>query len=472
MPRAKVISALRQENGGKKDAAIEAASSPGSSRGDLSPYPKPHRHLPEDLIRDCVEFFFDKMYPTQPILHRKGVEQMVEQMPYELEAFCAIKALCAYMMIQPNMPLSNPTDSSEQHALPLRSHTDLGTTLLSEALEARKGIPYFENPTTTTVITSFFFFGCHFCLEKHSIAWFHLREATTVAVLIGMHLESSYKHGDALELKLERRLFWLLFVTERAYALQTQKPLTLHDTIQLPEVDEDPTEAVTLTGFMHLISLFRPFDDTFVGIWNESGNDCNVKWIIMLQKQLSEALPLYLQSTETQAVDLKTSQHWLRMMTWQLSISHKLLSSMASDESMTFTYPIKISQRLLNDTAQFSQQAMEVHGIGLVKKLFDVACTLIDVISCVPIEQDRFGFGPSDYLNQMLLLIKNLRGGEDRYFPLLLARAAEVLPQAPITALPTLPVTWPDDSESGGESKVVMTQDLPREVSTGVRLTL
>ena len=241
---------------------------------------------------------------------------------------------------------------------------------------------------------------------------------------------------------------------------------------------------MTLTGFMHLISLFRPFDDTFVGIWNESSNDCNVKWIIMLQRQLSEALPLVLQSTETQAVDLKTSQHWLRMMTWQLCISHKLLSSTASDEFMTFAYPIKISQRLLTDTAQFSHQAMEVHGIGLVwtracrmrirltcvqvKKLFDVACTLIDVISCVPIEQDRFGFGPSDYLNQLLVLVKNLRGGEDRYFPLLLARAAEALPRVPINALHTSPGMWVGENESNAEGEVTMTQEIPTKAPTRV----
>ena len=181
----------------------------------MSPYPNPHRHLPENVINGCVEFFFDNMYPTQPILHRRGVEHMVEQMPYNQEASCAIKALCAYMMIQPNMPLSNATDSLDQHDQALNSHAELGTTLLSEALEARKSISYSENPTMTTVVTSFFFFGCHFCLEKHSIAWLHLREATTVAILIGMHLESSYRGGDALELKLKRRLFWLLFITER-----------------------------------------------------------------------------------------------------------------------------------------------------------------------------------------------------------------------------------------------------------------
>jgi len=117
---------------------------------------------------------------------------------------------------------------------------------------------------------------------------------------------------------------------------------------------------------MHLIVLFKPFNDTFVGLWNQSINGCSSEWVVNLQKQLSEALPLYLQSTETQAVDLRTSQRWLRIMVWQLSISHRLLSSSATDESMTFQYPIELSRELLADIGQFSHESIEAHGVGLV----------------------------------------------------------------------------------------------------------
>jgi len=119
---------------------------------------------------------------------------------------------------------------------------------------------------------------------------------------------------------------------------------------------------------MHLIVLFKPFDDTFVGLWNQSINGCTTEWVVNLQNQLSEALPQYLQSTETQAVDLRTSQKWLRVMVWQLSISHRLLSSNATDKSMTFHYPIELSRELLADVGQFSHESMEAHGVGLVSE--------------------------------------------------------------------------------------------------------
>lgn len=114
------------------------------------------------------------------------------------------------------------------------------------------------------------------------------------------------------------------------------------------------------------MNLYKPFDDTFIGLWNKVHTNCNPSWLAQLQSQLSEVLPAYLESIETQAVDLRITQHWLRTVVWQLCVSHGFVSSMATDNAMTFEYPIEISRDLLSTTRQFSQQAMEVHGVGLV----------------------------------------------------------------------------------------------------------
>ncbi|KAG9982469.1 hypothetical protein KCU72_g22359, partial [Aureobasidium melanogenum] len=249
--------------------------------------------------------------------------------------------------------------------------------------------------------------------------------------IMGMQDENHYSQGDLIETSRRRRLYWLLFVTERAYAIQRHRPLTLHATINLPTLNDDPAETVELSGFIHLVTLYKPFDDTFVGLWNKARVGCSTEWLARLQNQLSEALPAYLHSTESQAVDLRTSQQWLRTMVWQLSISHGYLSSAAADNTMSFKYPIEISRDLIAATSGFSQAAMEVHGIGLVEKLFDVACTLTDVMSCVPFEQHTFEYGPRDYLNQFLSLISTLRGGQQRYLPLLLSKINDTLPQMP-----------------------------------------
>ncbi len=152
----------------------------------------------------------------------------------------------------------------------------------------------------------------------------------------------------------------------RAYALQRHRPLTLHGTIELPTLDDDPSESIAITGFIHLVNLFRPFDDTFVGFWNKSRDGCSAECLAQLQQQLEKALPTCLDGTETQAADLRTSQQWLRTMVWQLSISNGHLSSSSTQPSMTFKYPVEIARDLATATGKLSQQSMEVHGIGLV----------------------------------------------------------------------------------------------------------
>lgn len=67
-----------------------------------------------------------------------------------------------------------------------------------------------------------------------------------------------------------------------------------------------------------------------------------------------------------------------------------------------------------------------------VEKLFDVACTLADVMTCVPIDQYSFEYGPRDYLHQFLSIISSLRGGRQRYFPLLLSKINDTLPSMPL----------------------------------------
>ncbi|KAI4099853.1 MAG: hypothetical protein LQ339_005768 [Xanthoria mediterranea] len=437
--RAKVISELRLKEHQKKadhrrqDSTYNygsPASSPSSptSPGSLTP----------ELIDGCTDFYFAQLYPTMPIMQNEQLWALVAEMDTSVEASCLLCSFCAFMLIQPGM--ETKIGQSMEPLVGPCSRTTLGRRLLDEALRKRKRCDYIEDPSMNTIITSFFLFGCFSALDKHNTAWFHLREATTLAQIIGMQEEKTYTTGPYLAMMIMRRLFWLLFVTERAYALQKHRPLTLHVTINLPSAAEDPSKPIA--GFIHLVNLYRPFDDTFVGLWNKSRTDCSTLWLAHLQTELSQALPAVLDGTETQAADLRTSQHWLRTIVWQLSITNNFLSSTSSDSSMTFGYPIEIAKDLVAVTSQLSRQSMEVHGAGLIEKIFDVACTLIDVMSCVPIDSQNFSVGPQDYLNHLVHLISTLQGGRSRYLPLLITKISDTLPPHMATSIiqPMVPI--------------------------------
>ncbi|PVH84729.1 hypothetical protein DL98DRAFT_397681, partial [Cadophora sp. DSE1049] len=439
--RAKVISELRETQrqstlSSKVANRLNGINSPPCSP-TLTPTPG---LLTNDMIKECIEFFFANMYPTLPILHRGRLEQQAMYADQNVDTYCLLTSLCAFMMIQPGMGI--PGDPLGLDSLP-GANLVSGNLLMEETLRVRKSYDHLETPTLNSLVTSFFLFGCYFGLDLHNKAWFHLREATTLSHILNMQKEDTYVQFDVVESSRRRRLYWLLFVTERAYALQRHRPLSLQATITLPTQNDDPTDAQAhhLNGFIHLVNLFRPFDEGFVALWNKTRTDCSPAYLSALQKQLNDALPTYLNSTENQTADLRTSQQWLRTMVWQLSIQNGCLSSGNGDPSMTFQYPVDIARDLVGMTSQFSQQSMEVHGIGLIEKLFDVACSLTDVLSLLPPNPDPFQLGPRDYLHDFMTLLSVLRNGDHRFLPLLLAKVNDVLPKLVNPMLQTVPDT-------------------------------
>lgn len=298
--RAKVISELRETQ--RQDKAAESLFDFHSSPTSPTFFKRPEL-LSQPTIDTCVEFFFNSMYPTLPILERQRLLRVVGDLDHSQEAYCLISSMCAFVLIQPGMGMTGNTPEDDPT---FQERQRVAESLIVDVIQVRKRYDYIESPSTDAIVISFFLFGCFFSLDKHTLAWYFLREATTLAHNVGMEEETAYFTDDTLENALRRKLFWLLFVTERAYALQRRKPLALHATIELPVVEETDH---AIAGFLYLIELFRPFDDTFVGLWNKSRNDCTTSLLTQMQKQLQEALPPDMPVTTSQEADLRTTQH-------------------------------------------------------------------------------------------------------------------------------------------------------------------
>lgn len=215
--RAKVISELRETQRQIEQASQYSGSPPESPKDPRTP-----GLMSLDTCEQCIEFFFAHMYPTMPILDRDEVNRIKSNAERSFEAYCLLCALSAFMMIQPGINQS-PYQRASRSPSPA-TNPALGVSLMDEAVRVRKNLDYVEHPTVATVITSFFLFGCCFGLNKHNTAWLHLRDATAIAQLLGMQEEVTYTNGSKLESALKRRLFWLLFVTERYVGLVLSVP--------------------------------------------------------------------------------------------------------------------------------------------------------------------------------------------------------------------------------------------------------
>lgn len=60
-----------------------------------------------------------------------------------------------------------------------------------------------------------FLFAAYGNLDRQDQAWFYLSQATSLALTLGLHREATYSTFGEEEAEERRRVFWLLFVTER-----------------------------------------------------------------------------------------------------------------------------------------------------------------------------------------------------------------------------------------------------------------
>jgi len=215
--RAKVISELRETQRQTSLSAKVQSRLNGVNSPPTTPSLAPNTGLlTQDLIKDAIEFFFANMYSNMPILHRQRLEQQAMYMETSLDTYCLLSALCALMMFQPGMTL--PGVSSDPYGLDLNvpgANLISGTVLMEETIRVRKGYDYLESPTLNTMCTSYFLSSCYYAMEMHDKAWYHLREATTLALMIGLNREDTYVQFDNIEASRRRRLYWLLLATER-----------------------------------------------------------------------------------------------------------------------------------------------------------------------------------------------------------------------------------------------------------------
>ena len=435
--RSKVISEIRdiQQQAAPIVSPTSLSQPPEASPFDfnnsaLSPSSKQTPGLlPRQTVETCIEFFFEHLHVTYPIFQRGRLYAAVaSQDTVQPEIYCLIAALCAFVMVQPGMTLNVSGALGESYeGEPPQSRYGYASMLLDDLLRVRKTIDLVDLPSLVAVQTSFLLFSSYFGLDNQNACWFYSREAATLAQLMRMDVEATYALGDPAESVYKRRTYWLLLVTERAYAMERHRTLTLHPTIQL--ITADGIDQEIIEGHLHLVRLFTIFDDEFMAMWNKTKRACSAQWLSHLQEQLSDALPLDLCTTAHQEADIRITQQWLKIMVWQLSMANNALSSRSTQLALTFTYPVEVAKALIHDVKQMNVASLEVHGVGLIEKLFDVACTLTDVIACVPLEPTSTQpEQPTDVLKQFLDLVSQLRGGASRYLPLLLAKVSDNLP--------------------------------------------
>src|ERR1700761_2818633 len=199
--RGKVISGIRntQKEANPSKTSASAARPPtreSSLDSKTSPSSPPNAQnvslLSRQTIENCMDFYFSSMSTTAWILHRGALKDTITSyLATDPEVYCLTGSLCAFVMVQPGMNLA-VAPGSHYAGEPPENRYGYAYMILNDVIRTRKSINYVDSPTLKSVQTSFFLFSCYFTLERQNECWFHLREAATLAHLMGMHQEATY----------------------------------------------------------------------------------------------------------------------------------------------------------------------------------------------------------------------------------------------------------------------------------------
>jgi hypothetical protein len=181
---------------------------------------------------------------------------------------------------------------------------------------------------------------------------------------------------------------------------------------------------------MHLIHSYHLLDANFIESWNEasaaSATPASTKTYTALQKQLTVSHPSDLSLTDIQRANLLITQQWLRLVVWQSSMRQGLLSSTSKEESMTFRYPLKIAHSLLTVISSLPTTSIEVHGMGMFEKIFEIGNTMLDVLqtSGMHIPHEIYGVS-QDPFGMFIKTLSQTPNSQKQFATILLTKASE-----------------------------------------------
>ncbi|KAL3490807.1 fungal-specific transcription factor domain-containing protein [Aspergillus germanicus] len=416
----------------------ELVSSPGSTNsysdspaGATLPCP---RILTPPVLLAHVNVYLKYMFPIMPVVRREELQQDCHH-PQRLspQRYAFLACLCAATHIQLKLDgTTSVSDASQMHTGVDGSSLMSGEELLTEAVRARKECDPIEDMNVESLLTSFFLFAAYGNLDRQDHAWFYLCQATSMIFTLGLHRESTYSEMTRDEAEDRRRVFWLLFITERGYALQQAKPVMLRNSIQKPQVlcSDDPILAY---GFINLIGIFENLSPTLYD-WVSAGGkrDELLEMPPTSAIQTSLSKPISLDGVlEIQKIDILITQQWLQAMMWKLSITRASQPGSRNETVLPFHLPVLVGKAAMSVLADASASAIDAHGIGMEQKLFDLGVSVADVTRSLSTTASHSLtesiIEPRELLWGILSTLSRIRGSQSYLFPSLLERSKAIL---------------------------------------------
>ncbi|KAL9946372.1 hypothetical protein D7B24_001683 [Verticillium nonalfalfae] len=373
------------------------------------------------VLRLCI--YRLRLFPVWPIVAVEEVIASLQRDAEDQEMYALATAIGAATMAQ--LKLDRSRDCGINDAV---------TAHVLEAECQRSRVLLDSQPANLNKLrTSFFLHIFHENQQPGGTkSLLYLREAITLAQIIGLHRATSYAVLPSAEQRIRRRTIWLLFVTERGVSMLHKLPVVLDSNGKLPPLDSGDAddEAHILPAFKKLVNLFWIFDQSGAfEILQDSADGAegagarNFDVLSTLQRRLQEdALDLEQGGNDVQKADILATRQWMQILIWRANTGRR-----ANAAAIAVHGPIQIATEFLDLAARLPSAALEAHGPGIEFKVFEIASAVADVIASHLSQSNALPMDvrPSDILARLQTLLASTRGGNNSLLRLLGARIAQ-----------------------------------------------
>lgn len=315
--------------------------------------PEPQR-IPIACLSQYLEIYQARGYGIWPVVDAEALTGRLLTHSHDLESYALATSICAAIVSQFSIDVEpgSPVEGSYRVS---------SSAFELEAKRARNESDHLENITMSSLLSSFFLHVYSANVGRMNASTVLLGEAIFKAHVLGLHKPTHYQLMDSSQTQYALRVYWLLFITERAHSLQHDVPTTLKRSPDLPRLEDLHDGSVT-PAFVQLCRLFNILDVTI------TADPASARRALALaQQQLSsdeESLSL---ENELQRADITMTQQWMRIFLWQHALNVTNLSSQAThDEEFSFRFPARVAQNVLSNLSNLSRQSVEAHGPGMV----------------------------------------------------------------------------------------------------------
>jgi hypothetical protein len=149
------------------------------------------------------------MYPVWPIIKVERLIAALQKPEPDMEMFALAYAVAAATIAQISKNPANQPGATMAHTM--EAHCQRARA------KGGRGAP----PNVNNLRVAFFLHAYHENQVPGGVqSILHLRKAMTICQMLGMHRESYYAKVPVAEQQIRRRIFWLLFITERSVSLK------------------------------------------------------------------------------------------------------------------------------------------------------------------------------------------------------------------------------------------------------------